>query len=124
MEGATSDTPMLDEFLGNIYNFVITRDSNSLADWLQVDAPLSGPYGALQHELSDTYWEENNALEERLAASLPESDEVRDDQGNVWPGFLVFIKDYLEYWRDVNFDNAVEAQELLATLIKYALSAF
>jgi hypothetical protein len=42
------------------------------------------------------------------------------EEGDTWPGFLAFMKEYLEFWRDVNFDDLLETHTQLSGVVKYA----
>lgn len=42
-----------------------------------------------------------------------------EGQATVWPGFVAFMKDYMAFWRDVNYDDLLGAHQLLSGLVKY-----
>ncbi|RAL67008.1 hypothetical protein DID88_007788 [Monilinia fructigena] len=54
---------------------------------------------------------------------LPDDPNASFEDGNVWPGFLAFMKDYLEFWRDVNFDDLLETHSQLTALASTCLAA-
>jgi nuclear mRNA export protein PCID2/THP1 len=51
---------------------------------------------------------------------LPEEDDVSDGKGSPWPGFNSFIKEYLEYWRDIDFNDPARVHARLSDLVMYA----
>lgn len=107
------------KFLGGIHGILKSLKGDALRDWLKVEPPLPQEYYDLAAELKSSY-QDDAALEKVVESSLPEEDDVPEGQGTTWPGFHSFMKDYLEYWRDVDFDNLLGAHQLLTALTKYA----
>lgn len=108
---------VLEQFLASILSFLRNRDAASLRDWLKVEPPLPGQYYQLGRELQSSY-RDGDALEQYIAKLLPEDGNAKADVGDVWPGFLAFIKEYLEFWRDVNFDDLLQTHQQLSDLVK------
>ncbi|KAI0017401.1 thiolase [Xylariomycetidae sp. FL0641] len=110
------------QFLGSVRGALTRRDANGLRDVLRVEPPLPQEYQTLAAELKNGY-QDSNAVEKLVGDQLPEDDNLRDDQGTSWPGFLAFMKDYLEYWRDVDFNDLLGAHQLLMALTNSCTTA-
>lgn len=109
------------KFLSSIRGFLKSRDGDSLRSWLRVEPPVPQEYHNLTAELRSSY-RDGAAVLRLVEQHLPIEDDLPEDQGTAWPGFISFIKDYLEYWRDVDFDNLLSAHQLLVSLTKYVPS--
>lgn len=107
---------VIETFLSSISNFLRLKDASSLQNWLRVEPPLPDQYYELGKELRASF-SNTNSLEIYIAKLIPEND--KNDEGGVWPGFLSFMKEYLEFWRDVNFDDLLETHSQLSSLVKY-----
>ncbi|KAI1365055.1 hypothetical protein F5Y08DRAFT_194472 [Xylaria arbuscula] len=103
------------EFLTSIRGFLKTRNGTGLRDWLRVEPPLPQQYQALATELKTGY-RDASAIAKLVERCLPEEDDLPEDQGTAWPGFIAFMKEYFEYWRDVDFDDLLGAHQLLMSL--------
>lgn len=110
------------KFLGGIRDILVALDGEGLRDWLKVEPPLPQEYLDLAAELKSSY-QDDDAIEKLVESSLPEDDNVPEGQGTSWFGFNAFIKDYLQYWRDVDFEDLLGAHQLLTALTKYANSS-
>ncbi|KAI0905794.1 hypothetical protein F4824DRAFT_495619 [Ustulina deusta] len=110
------------EFLTSIRGFLKTRNGTGLRDWLRVEPPLPQQYLNLAAELKSGY-RNANAIAKLVEKCLPEEDDLPEDQGTAWPGFVAFVKDYFEYWRDVNFDDLFGAHQLLTGLTNSCTTA-
>ncbi|KAI1826458.1 hypothetical protein F4861DRAFT_497310 [Xylaria intraflava] len=110
------------QFLTSIRGFLKTRDGDALRNWLRVEPPLPQEYLNLATELKKGY-RNANAILKLVEKCLPEEDNIAEDQGTSWPGFIAFIKDYFEYWRDVNFDDLLGAHQLLMALTSSCTTA-
>ncbi|KAL3421111.1 cop9 signalosome complex subunit 12 [Phlyctema vagabunda] len=111
-----------DEFLTAILGFVRTKNALKLQDWLRVEPPLPEHYYKLAAELQ-TSFSNSNSLESYIEKRLPENRNARADDGDVWPGFLSFIKSYLEFWRDVNFEDLLQTHAQLTELANACITA-
>ena len=111
------------QFLSSIRGFLKARDGLKLRQWLLVEPPLPDQYEQLALELKNGY-RNSDSLAKLVESCLPEEDDLPDDQGTAWPGFTSFMKDYFEYWRDVNFDDLLTAHQLLTALTRYEHSPF
>lgn len=107
------------QFLAQIRQYVRSHDSDSLRSWLQVHPNSSASYYNLQKELKARRPRDED-LEAVINESLPLDDSDGGDDGAVWPGFQAFMKDYMHFWRDVNFEDLPAAHQLLGSLVKYA----
>jgi len=110
-------------FLSNLSGFLRTKDAAKLQDWLRVEPPLPDQYYKLAAELKASFTD-GNALERHIVKLIPETGTTKEDEGDAWPGFLAFIKHYLEFWRDVNFEDLLETHQQLSGLVKYVLQSF
>ncbi|KAK4204892.1 hypothetical protein QBC40DRAFT_147985, partial [Triangularia verruculosa] len=106
------------QFLTRIRGFALEADGASLKDWLQVENDVPDIYYNLAQEIRTTFPDNGtDALEKFVDKCLPEEDDVQEGKGSPWPGFNSFVKDYLEYWRDVNFDDVVNVYTRLSELL-------
>ncbi|KAI0165532.1 hypothetical protein GGR57DRAFT_125160 [Xylariaceae sp. FL1272] len=110
------------QFLTSIRGFLKTRSGAGLRDWLRVEPPLPDEYNQLATELRQGY-QNSDSLQKLVEGALPEEDDLPEDQGTAWPGFVTFIKDYFEYWRDVNFEDLLGAHQLLMSLTNSCTTA-
>ncbi|GAP90460.1 putative CSN12-signalosome component [Rosellinia necatrix] len=110
------------EFLTSIRGFLKTRNGVGLRDWLRVEPPLPQQYLNLAAELKNGY-RNPDAIAKLVERCLPEEDDLPEDQGTAWPGFVAFATDYFEYWRDVNFDDLLGAHQLLMGLTNSCTTA-
>ncbi|KAI1770859.1 thiolase [Hypoxylon cercidicola] len=111
------------QFLTAIRGFLKALDGDTLRDWLKVEPPLPQDYFDLAAELKSAY-QDNAAIEKLIESCLPEDEDVPDGQGTTWPGFVAFMKDYFEYWRDVDFNDLLGAHQLLTALTNSCATAF
>jgi nuclear mRNA export protein PCID2/THP1 len=107
---------ILDEFLISISSFLRTRDEHQLKLFLRVEPPLPDQFLQLGQELRASY-RNGDVLEAHIRKLVPENEDEKSEEGGAWPGFLVFMKIYLEYWRDVNFDDLLETHSQLSSLV-------
>lgn len=108
---------IIEEFLASILGFLRSKNASKLQDWLRVEPPVPDQYYQLGQELKASY-SDGSALDKYINKLLPESDSVSADEGNVWPGFVAFVKEYLEFWRDVNFEDLLETHAQLTGVTK------
>jgi hypothetical protein len=109
---------IIEQFLTSISSFLRAKDAANLQDWLRVEPPLPNQYYNLAKELQASY-ADGDALERYIAKLIPENDNPSLDEGGAWPGFLAFMKEYLEFWRDVNFEDLLETHSQLSGLVKF-----
>ncbi|KAK8051913.1 CSN12-signalosome component [Apiospora rasikravindrae] len=113
---------LITQFLSEIRKFLKNRKGNELRAWLLVEPPLPDQYHKLADELKKGY-RNSASLTKLVENSLPEDDNVSEDEGTAWPGFVSFMKDYFEYWRDVDFDDLLGAHQLLTGLTNSCTTA-
>ncbi|KIN08491.1 hypothetical protein OIDMADRAFT_109463 [Oidiodendron maius Zn] len=115
---------IVNEYLQSILELLRAKNSVELQFYLRVepDPQLPDNFLRLSQELKTSY-RDSNVLERHITKLLPENDDTRVDEGDVWPGFLAFIKEYLEYWRDVNFDDLLETHSQLSGLANACITA-
>lgn len=109
---------VIDDFLAPILTFLRAKDAQQLQAWLQVEPPLPDSYTQLAQELKASY-RDSKVLERRITKLLPEIGDVNANEGDVWPGFLAFIQEYMEFWRDVDFSNLKMTHSQLSSVAKY-----
>lgn len=114
---------LTNQFLTPIRGYLKALDGDALRDWLKVEPPLPQEYFDLAAELKSGY-QDDTAIEKLIESCLPEEEDVPEGQGTTWPGFVAFMKDYFEYWRDVDFDDLLGAHQLLTSLTKYTNRLF
>lgn len=105
------------QFLGQIRNQVRGQQGDALGSWLQVAPQSGGQYHSMALELRSQY-AQKSSIDSIIEKYLSEDDDVPEGQVAPWSGFNAFIKDYLAFWRDVNYDDLLAAHELLNTLVK------
>ncbi|KAI9804187.1 MAG: hypothetical protein M1825_001589 [Sarcosagium campestre] len=119
-------TPTIDQFLNAISGFTRFRNSSQIQKYILVEPPLPEIYANLTAELHRSFPKGNSyALEQKCNALLPEDlDRAPGDElGTSWPAFVSFMKEYLDYLRDVNVNNLVETHQLLSNLVNHCITA-
>lgn len=109
--------PLVLDFLTQIRNFIRSQNGDELRAWLQVEPNSPQQYHNLAAELRSQFRQQG--LDNVIEKSLPQEDDVPEGQATVWPGFVAFMKDYMAFWRDVNYDDLLGAHQLLSGLVKY-----
>ncbi|KAF4974200.1 hypothetical protein FZEAL_8878 [Fusarium zealandicum] len=108
--------PLVLDFLTQIRKFIRAQNGDELRAWLQVEPGSPQQYHNLAAELRSQFRQQG--LDNVIDKSLPQEDDVPDGQATVWPGFVAFMKDYLAFWRDVNYEDLLNAHQLLSGLVK------
>lgn len=108
---------LVTQFLTGIRGFVINQEGDKLAEWLQVE-PGSNQYHQLAAELRSSFPQNSAALSNLIDRCLPEEDDVPEGKGSPWAGFNAFILEYMQYWRDVDFNDPVKLHSMLSNLLK------
>ncbi|KAM3432810.1 hypothetical protein MY4824_006327 [Beauveria thailandica] len=111
------------EFLGAIREQVRQQQGDALRAWLQVDSTSDPQYFKLAAELRSSFTTPAS-VDDIVEACLPQEDNVPEGQATAWPGFQSFIKDYLVFWRDIDFDDLAAAHQRLAGLVNSCATAF
>lgn len=112
---------LLIQFLTSIRGFVRDQNGDELRNWLLVENDVDGTYFDLSAELRSSFPPGSTSLENTVDKCLPQEDNVPEGKGSPWPGFNSFIREYLEYWRDVDFGDVVRLHSRLSDLLKYVL---
>lgn len=112
------------QFLTQLRNYVIALDGESLDAWLQVEpGPTAQAYFQLREELRQSFGNKRNALESLVDKCMPEVDDPPEGTGSPWPSFVSFVKEYLLYWKDAEFDDLMALQESLSGLLTSCATA-
>lgn len=106
------------EFLSSILGFVQKQDGATLRAWLRVDSQAPAQYFELHRELKETV-QSNSAIYDLVVQLLPEGSDSNGNGGAPWLSFLLFMRDYLQYWRDVNFDDLPALYSQLSSLLTW-----
>ncbi len=115
---APSATPTIDNFLSEIHHVLRNKDGAQLKNYLVIEPPLPQEYTHMVSELRRSFpAEKEDALETKCTNLLPETDKDGEIGGS-WSGFLRFLKLYFGFLRDVNVENLLETQEMLAELVR------
>lgn len=109
--------PLVIQFLSQIRQFVRCQNGDELRSWLQVEPGSPQEYHKLAAELRSQFRQQG--LDDLIEKALPQEDDVPEGQATAWPGFVAFMKDYLTFWRDINYDDLLGAHQLLSGLVKY-----
>lgn len=104
-------------FLSSIRTFVHDQDGAKLRNFLLVEPPVPENYFSMGQELRTGFPAGSKLLEQLIEKCLPEADDVPEGKGSPWPGFVAFMKDYLEFWRDVDFDDLLATHQQLSGLL-------
>ncbi|KAJ5593810.1 uncharacterized protein N7459_000018 [Penicillium hispanicum] len=113
--------PILDQFLGELSEFVRNRDGDQLQNFLQIEPPLSDLYQRMIEELRQRYRpgaQSDTELLQRCEALVPHS-----KGSSSWTAFPIFVKLYLTFLRDVNVENLLETYNLLKGLLNQCVLA-
>ncbi|KAL2024015.1 hypothetical protein VTK56DRAFT_250 [Thermocarpiscus australiensis] len=105
------------QFLTGIRKFVLDQNGDELRKWLLVENDVASIYYEMGEQLRTGFPPSSTALEELVEKCLPEEEDVPEGKGSPWPGFNSFIKEYLAYWRDVDFDDVVRLHARLSELL-------
>lgn len=108
---------LVTQFLTRIRAFALEQNGVELANYLQVEQSAATIYFTLGQQLKSGFARGEAALERLIDNCLPEESDVGEGKGSPWPGFNSFIKEYLEFWRDVDFENIPLYHELLSGLV-------
>jgi hypothetical protein len=101
---------LVSQFLSQIQQQVRSQQGDLLRSWLQVEPESPKQYYDLAAEL--------RSIDKIVEDRLPQQDDLPEGQATSWPGLLAFLKDYLTYWRDVDFSDLLGAHQLLSGLVK------
>ncbi|KAL1899773.1 hypothetical protein Sste5346_002639 [Sporothrix stenoceras] len=112
------------QFLSSILSFIKKQDGASLRAWLRVEPDAPSQYFELGKELR-TQFRNDAGIHNLVEKCLP----IRNDDGDngggaVWLSFILFMKDYMLYWRDVNFDDLPAVYSQLSGLLTSCTTAF
>lgn len=108
---------LVNRFLNEIHQQVRRQQGDALKSWLQVEPGSAKQYYDLAAELRSRFADQTK-VDKVIDNCLPQEDNVADGEATVWPGFIGFMRDYLIFWRDVNFDDLLSAHQLLSGLVK------
>jgi len=109
---------LVTQFLTGVRKHVVAAEDEELAQWLRVEPPLPDTYFQLRTELQSIFPRNSDSLSKIIDRCLPEEDNVPEGKGSPWPGLNSFINEYMEYWRDVDFNDAVKLYTQLSNLLK------
>lgn len=104
------------QFLTQIRTQIRYSQGDKLAQWLQVAPEAGQQYHQLAAELRA---KTSNDLDAVVESCLPEDDDhLNEGEAAPWGSFNAFVKDYLVFWRDVDYSDLVGAHELLSIVVK------
>jgi hypothetical protein len=105
-------------FLTQLNKQIRHQEGDNLAAWLQVAPEAGGQYHQLAAELRSNY-RDNDILDKAIEKHLPDfNGNLQEGQGAPFSSFKAFVKDYLIFWRDVDYEDLLGAHELLSTVVK------
>ena len=106
---------VLDDYLQGIYKLLKSQDSNGLQKFMRVEpGNLPAVFEQLCQELRKSY-ANNKAIERKITQHIPLDD---DEEGGTSPSFQTLVQIYLQYWRDTDFNDLIDAHSQLTTLTK------
>lgn len=106
---------LLNDFLSALYSFLKAHDASGLQSYLRVEPPLPEHF-KLAAELKASYTDRAK-LEALIAKRLPGNDND-PEAGSGWAKFRIMMKHYLEFWRDVDFDDLLKTHAQLMEVLK------
>lgn len=109
-------SPIVDQFLASISQLLKDKNSTELKVYLQVEPPVPEIYFQLKEELIKHY-QDGDILDKHIEELVLEAEDGTED-GGLWPGCQALLKVYLEFWRDVDFEDLLKTHEQLSTLVK------
>lgn len=113
---------ILETFLTSISEFLRQKDSNKLKQWLWVEPPAPDHYTQLGLELKAA-WQDGKKLEKLIDKLVKESEDETSDEGGTWPGFNAFLKEYLIYWRDADWNDMLGTNQRLSDVVAACITA-
>ncbi|KAI9706122.1 MAG: hypothetical protein M1836_005528 [Candelina mexicana] len=120
---APSATPTIDNFLSEISRVLQDKDGVQLQAYLVIEPPLPAQYTLMVMELRKSFpAAREDALDNKCNIFLQETDKD-GERGGSWSGFMRFLKLYFGFLRDVDVQNLLETQQMLAELVSQSISA-
>lgn len=112
----TTAMSTLIQFLTQLRSQIRYTQSDKIAQWLQVAPEAGQAYHTLASELRTKSPDDLDAI---IESCLPEDDDhLNEGEQAPWGSFNAFVKEYLIFWRDVDYEDLVGAHELLSTVVK------
>lgn len=118
----------IDSLLQAIGNALRSKDGINIRNLTRVEPQLDGSDGewiSLGQEVKTRYPASSpkssqllDARCEQLLPAEPDTVASEGDRGHAWPAFIQFIRTYLEFWRDVDFQDLISVHRLLSGLVK------
>jgi nuclear mRNA export protein PCID2/THP1 len=105
------------QLLSQLKSIVVSQNGSELASYLQVEQSANQIYFTLAKELRSGFPSGTDAIGKLVDKCLPIQDEVPEGKGSPWPGFNAFMKEWLEFWRDVDFQQIPLYYRLLSSLV-------
>lgn len=115
------------KFLSQTRDLVRTRNGEQLRVWMQVLPQAPPQYHDLATELRSQFPQQrgDDATDAKVEAlvekGLAEEHDVAEGMATSWPGLVTFVKDYLLFWRDIDYEDLQGAHTLLCGLVKCVL---
>lgn len=116
---------IVDQYLTSIAEFLKSRDGRQLQTFLRVEPPLPSKFIQLGLEVKKLFPKDeqevldgrNDKLDGHIQKLIPiPENEALDsnDLGCAWPSFQVLVREYLKFWRDVDFNDLLMTHTLLS----------
>ncbi|KAH8590517.1 COP9 signalosome-like protein complex subunit 12 [Bisporella sp. PMI_857] len=111
---------VIDEYLKGIYGLLKEQNADELQRYLRVEpGNLPAVFDQLVQELRASFTN-NKAIDRKINQHIPLDDE---EEGGTSQSFNTFIQTYLQYWRDVNFQDLLETHVKLSALTNTCITA-
>lgn len=106
------------QFLSGIRAHVLAQNGDELSKNFMVEDAAPAIYYQLAQDLKSSFPPSSDSLEKMVDRCLPEEEDAQEGKGSPWPGFNSFVVDFLEYWRDINFNDISKLHIKLSSLLK------
>lgn len=107
------------QFLTGVRSHVLAQNGDELSKNFMVEDTAPAIYYQLAQELKSSFPTSSDSLGKVVDKCLPEEDNVPEGRGSPWPGFNSFVVDFLDYWRDIDFNDIGKLHTKLSGLLKF-----
>ncbi|KAI0997712.1 hypothetical protein K3495_g10477 [Podosphaera aphanis] len=125
---------IIDEYLVAIAGLLKAKDGRQLQTFLRVEPPLPSEFTQLSIEVKKAFPKEiqedvdgrNDKIDRHIEKLVPQAEDDTPESNTTcysWPGFQVFLREYLKFWRDVDFSDLLMTHSLLSEVTYACITA-